>query len=171
MANEEQNSNQPTTGGSTSGGTDSQREFGAQWQSMISQWERGFDAIATQLMGTEGFARAMNQGQQAGLVLQKTLGETINRHLQALNLPSGDAIRELQATLLRIERRLDQLETRLPGAHAAVATPLEASGSEDTGSQGSHAAPPPRTKQPPSEYGSTAAADPGASKPAGQEAA
>ncbi|MEM1436163.1 MAG: hypothetical protein AAGG11_19065 [Pseudomonadota bacterium] len=134
-------------------------DLGAQWQDMIGQWERGFDALATQLMGTEGFARAMNQGQQAGLAFQKTLGEAVNRQLAALDLPTGESIRALHETLLRIERRLDHLEARLPVATAGAADPAVPQ--------------PSRTKQPPVEYTAqpAAAGAPTGAPGAGQEAA
>jgi hypothetical protein len=109
------------------------------FREIVTEWERGFDALANRLMGTNEFSRAMNQLQNLQLSLQKTVAEVIGKQLAAVNMPSrddvlrvGEAIHELDMRVARMEHKLDEI------ARAAGVEPQRRK-------QG-----PPRTKRPPS---------------------
>jgi hypothetical protein len=108
------------------------------FREIVTEWERGFDALANRFMGTDEFSRAMNQFQNLQLNLQKTVAEVIGRQLAAVNLPSredvlrvGEAVHELDMRLARMEHKLDEI------ARATGVAP-------ERKKQG-----PPRTKRPP----------------------
>jgi hypothetical protein len=112
---------------------------GERFRELVTEWERGFDALANRFMGTDEFSRAMNQLQNLQLTLQKSLAEAIGKQLAAVNLPSredvlrlGEAIHELDMRVARMEHKLDEI------ARATGVAP-------ERRKQG-----PPRTKRPPS---------------------
>lgn len=109
------------------------------FREVVTEWERGIDALANRFMGTDEFSRAMNQFQNLQLNLQKAVGEVIGRQLAAVNMPSredvlrvGEAVHELEMRLARLEHKLDEI------ARATGVAP-------ERKKQG-----PPRTKRPPS---------------------
>jgi hypothetical protein len=113
------------------------------FREIVTEWERGFDALANRFMGTDEFSRAMNQFQNLQLSLQKTVAEVIGRQLAAVNMPSrddvlriGEAIHELDMRVARMEHKLDEISR---------ATGVE----PQRRKQG-----PPRTKRPPSAVAS-----------------
>jgi hypothetical protein len=112
----------------------------ARFRELITEWERGIDALANRFMGTDEFSRAMNQFQNLQLGAQQAFAEAMAKHLAALNLPSredllrvGEAVHELEMRIARMERKLDDLAQT-----AGV-----------TGDRPRHG--PPRTRRPPSQ--------------------
>lgn len=110
------------------------------FRELVTEWERGFDALANRVMGTDEFSRTMNQLQNMQLGMQKAFAEVMARHLATLNLPSrddvlrvGQAVHDMDMRLARIEQRLDEV---------ARAAGVEPPARPRKG--------PPRTKQPPS---------------------
>ncbi len=113
------------------------------FRDLVTEWERGFDALANRVMGTDEFSRAMNQFQNLQLGMQKAFTEAMAGHLAALNLPSredvlrlGQAVHEVDMRLARMEQRLEEVARA-----AGVETPAPRR-------QG-----PPRTRRPPSATG------------------
>lgn len=116
---------------------------GERFRELVTEWERGFDALANRFMGTDEFSRALNQLQNLQLSMQKAFSEVMGKQLAAMNLPSrddivrvGEAVHELETRLARVEQRLDEI------ASATGVTPARRPG-------------PPRTKRPPSETGAS----------------
>lgn len=86
------------------------------FREFVTEWERGFDALANRFMGTDEFSRAMNQFQNMQLTLQKGFAEVMARQLAAVNLPSredvlrvGEAVHELDMRVARMELKLEQI--------------------------------------------------------------
>ena len=103
------------------------------WRDMLGQWERGLNSVANQAMGSDEFSRAMHQVTSLGLRMQQTMGETMNKSLQALNLPSRGDLVALSERLGRIEETLARIEA---GASTQATAPPTVPK-------------PPRTRQPP----------------------
>ncbi|MGI9323627.1 MAG: hypothetical protein ACR2PZ_00295 [Pseudomonadales bacterium] len=103
---------------------------------LLTQWEREFNSLANQVMGTEGFGQAMNTVQSAQTQLQKTLVDGISRQRETFNLPTREDVLRIGQGIKSIERRLEQIEEK-----------LSISDAEPTFRPA-----PPRTKQPPAEY-------------------
>ena len=109
------------------------------FRNLVTEWERGFDAMANRIMGTEEFSRSMNRFQDLQLGLQKRFNEAMAQQLSNLNLPSRDDVLRLGESVRALDRRLTRIEALLvrqsPGADEA-----------NRPKKG-----PPRTKRPPSE--------------------
>lgn len=113
------------------------------WHTMLAEMEKGFNAMATQVMGTEQFSRATHQLTGASVGAQKTIGDLMERYLVSMNLPSRAQMVSMGERLNAIEGQLNEIRALLNRVHAEAA------------SQGNSAAVPmpPRTKQPPSSTG------------------
>jgi hypothetical protein len=109
------------------------------FRNLVTEWERGFDAMANRLMGTEEFSRSMNRFQDLQLGLQKRFNEGMAQQLSNLNLPSRDDILRLGESVRALDKRLTRIEALL------VKQSPEAE-SRPTTRKG-----PPRTKRAPSE--------------------
>jgi len=113
------------------------------FRDLVTEWERGFDALANRFMGTDEFSRSMNQFQNMQLSMQKAFAEVMAKNLAALNVPSredvlrvGQAVHEVDMRLARMEQRLDEV-----GRAVGVNTPPPSRTR------------PPRTRRPPSATG------------------
>ena len=53
----------------------------AVWRELLSQWEKGFNELANQTMGSDEFSRSMNQATRVSLEMQRSMGELICRYL------------------------------------------------------------------------------------------
>ncbi len=78
----------------------------ALWREMLSQWEKGVNAMATQAMTTSGFSREMNRVLGASLQMQKTGQELLRRYFDALNLPTKDDLNALGERLRAMEEQI-----------------------------------------------------------------
>lgn len=109
------------------------------FRELVTEWERGFDALANRFMGTDEFSRTMNQFQNAQLSMQKTFADAMARSLANVNLPSRDDVLRLGETVHEMDMRLARMEQRLEelAQAAGVAAPRPRKG-------------PPRTRKPPS---------------------
>lgn len=112
------------------------------FRELVTEWERGFDALANRFMGTDEFSRTMNQFQNLQLSLQKAFAENMARHLANVNLPSRDDVLRLGQAVHEVDMRLARMEQRLDEVAGAVGV------NESRPRKG-----PPRTKQPPSARG------------------
>lgn len=113
------------------------------WHTMLAEMEKGFNAMANQVMGSEQFSRVTHQVTGASVGAQKTVGDLMERYLVSMNLPSRAQMVNMGERLNAIEGQLNEIRALLNRVHADVA------------SQGNGlAAPkPPRTRQPPSAAG------------------
>jgi len=110
---------------------------GEMLRNMITEWERSFDTMANQFMGTPEYSKAMNQFQNAQLEMQQQLQQLMAMHLSHLNMPSRDDVLRLGEGLRKIEKRLSVIEMQL------TKKSKKGKKNKDKG--------PPRTKQPPSQ--------------------
>lgn len=118
------------------------------FREMVTKWERGFDSLANQVMGTEGYSRSMNQMQDLQLGMQAMFKEFMTQNLTNANMPTRDDLVRLAESVGDLDRRMARIESLLEAmvpSNAAVG-PGPRKG-------------PPRTKRPPS-----AKAKPSASK-------
>ena len=111
------------------------------FRKLVTEWERGFDKLANQFMGTDEFSRSMNQMQSMQMGMQKAFNESMANRLSSFNLPSRDDVLRLGESVRAVEDRVAHVEemlVTLTGAGSAAK------------SKG-----PPRTKQPPSRESGT----------------
>ncbi|MGL5167584.1 MAG: hypothetical protein ACRC9K_17005 [Afipia sp.] len=113
------------------------------WHTMLAEMEKGFNAMATQVMGTEQFSRVTHQLTGASVGAQKTVGDLMEKYLVSMNLPSRAQMVGMGERLAAIESQLNEIRALLNRVHGDAA--LEGSGLS--------APKPPRTKQPPSATG------------------
>ncbi|MES2751134.1 MAG: hypothetical protein V4661_07165 [Pseudomonadota bacterium] len=112
------------------------------WHSMLAEMEKGFNAMATQVMGSEQFSRATHQLTGVSVGAQKTVGDLMERYLVSMNLPSRAQMVSMGERLQAIEGQLNEIRALLNRTHA------------DSGSSDGLSAPrPPRTRLPPSAGG------------------
>ena len=112
--------------------TKSSLDPSAMFQDWVTQWERTFDNVANQLMGTEGFSQAMNEFQKAQLNAQRMFAENMTQVLTNMNLPTREDILRLSEAVQGLDRRLERIEEQMGGG----------------GTGPSKASRPPRTRQP-----------------------
>jgi|HubBroStandDraft_5_1064220.scaffolds.fasta_scaffold613656_2 hypothetical protein len=89
------------------------------WRDMLGQWERGLNSVANQAMGSDEFSRAMHQVTSLGLRMQQTVGETMEKSLRALNLPSRGDLIAISERIGRIEEALARIESAQNAAQPA----------------------------------------------------
>jgi len=109
------------------------------FRNLITDFERSFDGLANQFMGTGEFSSAMNQLQSMQLKMQKAFSETMAAHLATFNLPSRDDVQRLGENVHSMEQRIAHIEELL------VKQSPEKSDFSPKG--------PPRTRQPPGVKG------------------
>lgn len=125
---------------------------GAMFRDWVTQWERNFDSIANQFMGTEGFSQAMNEFQKTQLNAQRMFAETMTQVLENMNMPTREDVLRLSESVQAIDRRLERIEEQLSVKPAKQATPARK---------------PRRTKQPPAAK--VAPTEPATTPPADKE--
>ena len=109
------------------------------FQKLVTEWERGFDAMANKFMGTEEFSRSMNQLQDLQLAMQKRFNEAMAEQLSHFNIPSRDDILRLGEAVHALDKRVARVESMLTKKEKKKKK------KKDGASNG-----PPRTKLPPS---------------------
>jgi len=109
----------------------------AMFRELVTQWERNFNALANQIMGTESFNRVMQEAQKVQLGVQQTTADVMARRLAALNMPTREDVIRVAEKLHEVERRLARIEGLLAGGAAVANT--------DTSAR-------PRTRRPPPDY-------------------
>lgn len=112
------------------------------FRNLVTEWERGFDAMANRFMGTEEFSRSMNQLQDMQLSMQKRFNEAMAEQLSHFNIPSRDDILRLGEAVHALDKRVARVETMLL-KKAKKKKKKDKAGSTPQGG-------PPRTKLPPS---------------------
>jgi hypothetical protein len=108
------------------------------FRNLVTEWERGFDAMANKFMGTEEFSRSMNQLQDLQLSMQKRFNEAMAEQLSHFNIPSRDDILRLGEAVHALDKRVARVETM-----------LAKKGKKKKKKQGDAPEGPPRTKLPP----------------------
>ena len=110
------------------------------WHTMLAEMEKGFNAMANQVMGSEQFSRVTHQLTGASVGAQKTVGDLMERYLVSMNLPSRAQMTDMADRLQSIEGQLSEIRALLNSVH----------GDPVSQSNGMTAPRPPRTEQPPS---------------------
>ncbi len=118
--------------------SDKRPDPGEAFRNLITEWERGFDAMANKLMGTEEFSRSMNQLQDLQLRMQKRFYESMAEQLSHFNLPSREDVLRLGESIRALDKRLAKMEKQLKKV------------SKKKKNKDGHSDGPPRTKLPPS---------------------
>ena len=121
--------------------SDKQPDPAEVFRNLVTEWERGFDAMANKIMGTDEFSRSMNQFQDLQLNMQKRFNEAMAEQLTTFNLPSRDDILRLGESIRGLDKRLSKIEMLL-----AKQSKKGGKGKKGKKKHGG----PPRTKQPPS---------------------
>ena len=113
------------------------------WHTMLAEMEKGFNAMANQVMGSEQFSKVTHQLTGASVGAQKAVGDLMERYLVGMNLPSRAQMTNMAERLQSIEGQLSEIKALLNRVHG------------DAASQGNGIAMPrpPRTRQPPSAAG------------------
>jgi len=111
------------------------------FRNLVTEWERGFDAMANRFMGTEEFSRSMNQLQDLQLSMQKRFNEAMAEQLSHFNIPSRDDILRLGEAVHALDKRVARVESML-----AKKAKKKKKKQQDSPA----AAGPPRTRKPPS---------------------
>jgi len=106
------------------------------FRKLVTEWERGFDKLANQFMGTDEFSRSMNQMQSMQMSMQKAFAEAMANQLSTFNMPSRDDVLRLGESVRAVDDRIARVEEMLVTLTGAAST------AKPKG--------PPRTKQPPS---------------------
>lgn len=104
----------------------------------LTRWERGFDSLANQFMGTEGFSQSMNQMQDLRLGMQKLYKDFMTQNLNNANMPSRDDLLRVAESVQELNRRMLRIESMLEDI-----LPLKGQNTPDQ-RRG-----PPRTRKPP----------------------
>ena len=111
------------------------------WHTMLAEMEKGFNAVANQVMGSEQFSKVTHQLTGASVGAQKAVGDLMERYLVSMNLPSRAQMTGIAERLQSIEGQLNEITALLRQVH-------HNSGAPDDG----YGVPrPPRTRRPPSE--------------------
>ena len=114
------------------------------WHSMLAEMEKGFNAMASQVMGSEQFSKTAHQLTGATVGAQKTMGDMMEKYLVGMNMPSRAQMVSMGERLQSIEGQLNEIKALLHQVH-------NNSGALEDGHP---AAPsPPRTRRPPSAGG------------------
>jgi len=90
----------------------------------IATLEERIDAITTNLMGTEEFARTANAASQLQLRVKKGMNDHMARQLALFNMPSREDIAAIGERLMTMDERLIRIEgmlSRLAGPKPAAA--------------------------------------------------
>jgi SMC interacting uncharacterized protein involved in chromosome segregation len=115
------------------------------WHSMLAEMEKGFNAMATQVMGSEQFSKTAHQLTGASVGAQKTIGDMMEKYLVSMNMPSRAQMANMGERLQSIEAQLNEIKALLNRAHPEAVT-----------DDGTSVPRPPRTKQPPPAGGNSA---------------
>lgn len=125
---------------------------GEAFRNLITEWERGFDAMANRIMGTDEFSRGMHQLQDLQLGMQKRFTEAMAQQLSTLNIPSRDDVLRLGDSVRALDKRLANIEEIL--ARQAADKKSKKAAEPDGPQPGSgevRRVGPPRTRLPPSQ--------------------
>ena len=109
------------------------------WRSMLGDWEKSFNTVATKAMAREDFAKAMGAATGATTTAQATFADLAKRHLETMNLPSRADLANIGERLQVIEAQLNHL-TRMVQTLPGIAV-----------APGETAPKPARTRQPPAK--------------------
>ena len=100
----------------------------ALWRDMLSEWEKGVNAMTTQTMESSEFSRDMNRVLGVSLKMQKTGQELLRRYFDALNLPTkddlnalGERLQAMEEQILRVANAVERIAGREPDKIGAPA--------------------------------------------------
>ncbi|MEM9621321.1 MAG: hypothetical protein AAF993_06710 [Pseudomonadota bacterium] len=85
----------------------------AAFSELVTQWERNFDALANQFMGTETYSQAMNDMQKAQLGMQRNFADFMSRQLETMSMPTREDVVQLTELVRQLDRRMERIEEKL----------------------------------------------------------
>ena len=83
--------------------------FADAWRTMLQQWEGETNKMLNQATGTEESAKALNTALSGALQLQSAFQETMEKSLNALNMPSRSDVLHLSEQIDALSRKMDEL--------------------------------------------------------------
>jgi hypothetical protein len=117
------------------------------WQDWLTQSERQFNALFSQAMNGEEFARSVGGSMEMYAGFQRLISQGMERYLAMVNMPSRTDVAALGETLRAMDARLARIEEMLLIAAEAVDVTKNGSGE------------PTRTRRPPGVPASNKADD------------
>ncbi|TWT11485.1 hypothetical protein [Reyranella sp. CPCC 100927] len=109
------------------------------WRDWLGEFEKRSNTSLNEAMSSEQFAQMFGQSTGLAMGVQKVVGETMTRHLTALNLPTRADIAALGERLNAVETLLNKIVDRLDRSDAVAAAP------------DARAPRPPKTRKPPAQ--------------------
>jgi polyhydroxyalkanoic acid synthase PhaR subunit len=101
-------------------------DFLTAWQQAATQSEQQWNEFFNQTMGTDAFASLMGRYLEGYLNLQKNLAQSVEKYLQAMNLPTRSDVTALGERLAAIESQLSTLVAEQRKLEQRVATLADA---------------------------------------------
>lgn len=95
----------------------------AVWREWLGDVEKRSNTALNDAMGSEGFAQLLGQSTGLAMGVQKVVGDTMNRHLATLNMPTRADIAALGERLNAVETLLNRIIDTLERTGAAAAPP------------------------------------------------
>ena len=95
----------------------------ADFSELVTQWERTFNELSNQVMGTDEFTRNLNQWQNAQMEFQRNFSEAMARQLANFNMPSRDDVITISEQLRELDARLGRIEKALARTNAGFEAP------------------------------------------------
>lgn len=96
------------------------------WREWLAQSERQFNALFSEAMNSEPFARTLGGYMEMNAAFQRLVGEGMQRYLSFINVPSRSDVLGLGDALRLIEDRLARVEDLLRIATGTVEAPAGA---------------------------------------------
>ena len=92
-----------------------QTPFGdpSQWKAQFDDAVRQWNEFLTSMMGTEAFAAANSRFMDSFLDMQRTMGQTVERYLQTMNVPTRSDFTALAERIAAIEDQLDEVGRKI----------------------------------------------------------
>lgn len=102
----------------------------ADFSELVTQWERTFNELSNQVMGTDEFSRNLNQWQNMQLEFQRNFSEAMAKQLANFNMPSradviaiAEHLQAIDARLIRIEKALAKTNTGFEDVRPKASAP------------------------------------------------
>jgi hypothetical protein len=85
----------------------------AEWKAQFDDAVRQWNEFLTGMMGTEAFAAANSRYMDSFLDFQRVMGQSVERYLQALNVPTRSDFTLLAERIASIEDQLDEVSRKI----------------------------------------------------------
>lgn len=84
-----------------------------QWKAQFDDAARQWNEFFTSMMGTEAFAAANNRYMESFLDVQRLMGQSVERYLQAMNVPTRSDFTLLAERIATIEDRIEEIARKI----------------------------------------------------------